>query len=231
MFDTLLFLLLIGLLFILFAPWLKKRFHEWQRHRKYSAIIQQIHALYQDTDPYLLSLQTRKQDSSLPNGAYGEISLCALLDLLKEIDFSPNDIFYDLGSGIGKTLLAVKLCYPTLNVQGIEIIPSLHHAALEKYQEFLTEKKSKAEDFAIKHHLDNFLEYNFSDANIIFINATGYTTVEIEALLPKLLNLAPSTKIIVTSKTLPAPAFEKTYQGMEKMSWGLTSTYIYEKKP
>lgn len=231
MLDIILLLLLACFMVVIFAPFAKKRFVEWQRQKKYLAIINDIHGLYKDIDPYQLSLQARIQNPALPDSlTYGEISLCALLDLLKEISFHENAIFYDLGSGIGKTLLAVKLCYPTLDVRGIEMLPTLHEAAITRYQAFLQAKHLTSSDLMITHLLDNFLVHNFSDANIIFINATGYTQVEIDELLPKLLNLKPSTKIIVTSKTLPDAIFERKYQGMEQMSWGLTSTYIYEKK-
>ena len=103
-------------------------------------------------------------------------------------------------------------------VKGIEILPELHALAKEKSQAF---------DLTLI--CDNLLNQSIVDANIVFINATGYDNPTWENILAKLLTLKPKTRIIITSKKLPEPTFISRYQGMEKMSWGLTSTYIYEK--
>lgn len=227
---TILAILLVAfLLFILFLPWIKQTIEDYFRAKKYLPILTTINTLYADADPFTLSLKARQQASLAPSFTYGEISLCALLDLLEKTRPQKNDTFYDLGSGCGKTLIAVKLRYPFLNVKGIECLPVLHTLAQEKLRccQQLLARSSKPLDITLL--CDNILNASIADATLVFINATGYDAPIWGSILEKLYTLNPKTRIIITSKILPEPMFKCCYQGMQRMSWGLTSTYIYEK--
>ena len=203
--------------------WLNQR-----RKTKYHAILKKLHTLYADTNTYEVAKQANRENSVSTEFVYGEIDPIALLDLLAKIH-PHQGVCYDLGSGDGKTLLAIKLCYPQLNVIGIEKIPQLHALAKNKYQAYLEQHKLNERDFSLTHHQQDILNFPFIYADILFINATAF-----EANWPQILiqlhQLKKGAKIILTTKTLPLDAFTKLYQGMEQMSWGLTSTYIYEKK-
>lgn len=200
---------------------LKPYYVTWQRQHRYDRIIHKIDHLYKHHNAFAIAKQASDglNDSSY---IYGEVTTSTLLDLLAILKPNANDIFYDLGSGVGKTLFAVKWRYPQISVNGIEKLPALH---------------AIAEQIAHKHTLHpitpicaDFLEWDFSDATIVFINATAYSGPLWNALLKKLWELKPHTKIIVTSKSLPEKGFIERYAGMEQMSWGLCSTYIYEKR-
>lgn len=222
------FALFISLL--MFFPIVKKIFLNWRRKKKYTQILKTLNALFADVNPFQISKEAR-QHIKVPTSDlhYGEIDTCALLDLMDIVKPSGQGLFYDLGSGSGKTALAVKLKHPTLVVKGIELVPALHAIAEQKLFEYLEKETLDAKRFGLSFICDNLLNQNFSDADIIFINATAYSANTWEQILYKLVQLKRGAKIIITSKTLPSPTFTKTYQGMELMSWGLTSTYIYEK--
>ncbi|MCS5711364.1 hypothetical protein [Candidatus Berkiella aquae] len=193
---------------------------EYLRQYRYRKILQRIAVLYQPHNPYLIA-QAAKTKHADENLTYGEIELCAFLDLLAQVNPTQQDILYDLGSGAGKTVIAAKLRYPALTVKGIERLEPLCRLAQVVTPPDITNV------YYINH---DFLEINFSDATLIFINATGFSHALWEPLMAKLVQLKPTTKIILTSKTLPETAFIQHYAGMEKMNWGLCSTYIYEKK-
>ena len=54
------------------------------------------------------------------------------IPLLEYIKPQPGDIFYDLGCGAGKPLLAASLAYPDLKVcKGIELLKGLSYIAEE----------------------------------------------------------------------------------------------------
>lgn len=219
-------LLLSSIGIILFFPWFKREFDNYSRKKAYLPILKKIQFLYQDVNPYELSLKARStQDPT--DLVYGEVSLCTLLDLMQKTLPKANERFYDLGSGDGKTLLTIKLRYPTLKVKGIELIPSLHQIAQLQAQRL--QQMDPKQSLDITPICDNFLNYSFHDADIVFINATGLSSELWSLLADKLSLLKPGSRIILTSKRLPSPTFREYYRGMEKMSWGLTSTYIYEK--
>lgn len=194
------------------------------RKIKYRRILHTIGELYHRDNPFMIAKAARPD--TLSDFYYGEIDLCAFLDLLAMTHPQPNAIFYDLGSGCGKTLFAAKLAYPRLEVRGIELVADLHALGSQKLVEYLSLNKK----FHLQFICDDLLQQDFTDANILFINATAYSVPTWEQINSKLLNLKTGTKIIITSKTLPQTHFIPYYSGMEQMSWGLTSTYIYVKR-
>lgn len=204
---------------------------QYLRKRKYRKILTEIDALYADINPFHLVKSANLASHNPDDFHYGEINLCAILDLLAIVRPQANDIFYDLGSGDGKVAFATKLGYPTLKVKGVELLPELFNVSNKILSDYLAQYSLRYEDFDVKFINDNFLSYPFiDDATIIFINATSYLGETWEQILLKLLTLKSKTKVIISSKVLPESHFIKHYQGMEHMSWGLTSTYIYEKK-
>jgi len=175
---------------------------------------------YQQDNPYLIA-KAAKEKHDNDSLTYGEIDTVALLDLLARLKPTAQDVFYDLGSGLGKAVFAAKFCHPQMRAIGIERQAELHDLA-EKIGH------SKAPPHA-KYICDDFLNVDISDATIILINATAFNGELWEALLAKLKALKPMTKIIITSKKLPSSDFIKRYGAMEKMNWGLCTTHIYEK--
>jgi hypothetical protein len=221
-------ILVMGLCIVLY-PIVKKISYRILRKRRYAEIIKELDALFLSINAFQLS-QAVRQDKMLESDfIYGEIDTCALLDLLDIIDPHPECVFYDLGSGVGKSSLAVKLRHPKMLVKGIELIHPLHVIAELKLKEYLDKKDLTHLEFGLHFICDNILNQNISDGDIIFINATAYSQSTWNQILYKLIHLKPGAMVIVTSKLLPTPAFTKKYQGMELMSWGLTSTYIFEK--
>lgn len=224
------YILVLIISLLIFFPFIRKIYLSWWRKKKYNQILQTLNFLFADINVFEISKTAREKIKAPSDDLYyGEIDTCALLDLMDIIKPAREDRFYDLGSGSGRASLAVKLKHPTLLVKGIELVPDLHAIAQQKLLTYLDKQALDAKQFGLSFICDNLLNQNFSDADIIFINATAYSLGTWEQILYKLVQLKRGAKIIITSKTLPSPTFVKKYQGMELMSWGLTSTYIYEK--
>lgn len=187
--------------------------------------------LYQNINAYELSIQDRKQ-TQLDNNdefIYGEILFSSFAELLSIVKPRANEKFYDLGCGSGKAIFTAALIYPELNCVGIEYIQSLHELCLklrEKYHALSPDSAHSPMEFIRA----NFLEYDFSDANIIFINATCLNQISWEILKTKFKQLQPRSRIIITSKTLESPEFRMIENGAYLMSWGRSSVYVYEKQ-
>jgi hypothetical protein len=214
--STVLIIALLGICY----RFANRYYLSYLRRHHYSRILQTVNAVYQQKNTHFLAQQAR-EDHSNDSFIYGEIDVCTLLDLLAYIKPTANDIFFDLGSGAGKALVATKLRYPNMKVVGIECLQPLHDFAEETGQ-----------SFPAPHALylnEDFLTADFSEATILLVNATAYSTATWKPLLTRLQALKSGTKIIVTSKKLPSTGFIQRYGAMEKMSWGLCTTRIYEK--
>jgi len=193
-----------------------------------------LNHLYNSTSGTMTSYRERKR-LGIDDDAfiYGEIEFLSFFTLLDLIKPKPYEVFYDLGSGAGKALFAVALYGNIEKVNGIELLPALYQLTQEKIKKasIMAQDNTKILENINKIHLinKNFPEVDFTDGNIIFINATCLSYPTWEALLKKFEQLKTGSRIIVTTKKIAHPAFQILYQGMTLMSWGINSVNIYIK--
>ena len=57
---------------------------------------------------------------------YGEIEFLPFIALLSLDKPDSKTVFYDLGSGIGKAVLACAMVYPVHKSVGVELLPELY---------------------------------------------------------------------------------------------------------
>jgi hypothetical protein len=65
---------------------------------------------------------------------YGEITYDSLQTLINDLDFGPQDIFVDLGSGVGKVVTQVYLNTPVKEALGYELADTRYNGALQARQ-------------------------------------------------------------------------------------------------
>lgn len=161
---------------------------------------------------------------------YGEVDILAFYLLLEKTQPRPGDIFYDLGSGSGKAVFTAAFYFDFSKACGIELLAPLFCSAQNRLQQAnqLLKPEHSTALASIQFIQDNFLNYNFQDANIIYIAATCLHESTWEKLINKLATLSPGTRIIVATKTIQNDKFTQTYQGVELMSWGLCPVTIYQ---
>lgn len=171
---------------------------------------------------------------------YGEILYDSLQTILDNEHFGPNDVFYDLGSGMGKVVTQVYLNTPVKKAVGVELSHTRHAGAMEMFKEL------KQTD-AYKERLRNgktrrvmafqekdFLKANIDDATIIYMCSTCFPPELLEKLLEKFEKINRLGLRIITLKELPdyqkyGFRFERRYD--LPMTWskpGNTSkVYVY----
>lgn len=167
---------------------------------------------------------------------YGEIDFLSFHNILEKTKPQPNELFYDLGSGAGKAVFAAALYFNFSKSCGIELLEPLH----EKASDTLNKTKSMAQSSLPEEEMaylkkcsdiefinDSFLNYDFSDANVLYVAATCLTDTTWESLVKKLANLKQGTRIIVATYTLQHDKFKLIYQGIQLMGWGLCPVKIY----
>lgn len=194
------------------------------KYIRINRINKQISQLYKDVNPYQISIQARKnlgmEDKNL---VYGEVKIITFLEILNDLSPAPDTIFYDLGSGCGKQVIAASLAFPFKKVVGVELLSELHEISLKKLSELnLNEQK-------ISFIKQNYFETDISDADIILINATCIDTENWQKLTEKLVEAKTTCKLCVITKRIKHEAFKLLSQNMELMSWGYATVRLYER--
>lgn len=223
-------LLLIGVILLFFPTWKRQiTLRRWRNSLNFGKHYLVYQQLYANVNGFALSKAARTKQDAMEY-VYGEIEFESFIALLSLCKPEPSTIFYDLGSGTGKAVLA---CIMVFNVQkscGIELFSSLHECALRQQQRLknIPDYQSKAE--RIEFRQDNLLEAQFGDAHLIFINATAFFG-ETWLTISKLVELVkPGTLIITTSKAFCSPLLTIIRVTQVKMSWGWVKAYIHQRQ-
>lgn len=168
---------------------------------------------------------------------YGEILYPSFNKIIDCMDINENDVFYDLGSGVGKSALQFFLKTPVKKVVAIEANKKRIEPGQKIYEQV---KKEFPEIFYNGRTLDcvesNFLNIDISDATIIYICSTCFDK-ELLADIGKIVDKCPNIKYLVS-----IPSVTYHYASIpcklpvEKVvdiecSWGHTKFYLYTPSP
>lgn len=222
-------LILVGFAIFWVVRWRRqaavKRWRNALALDKHQAVFQQ---LYADLNGFILS-QTARSGQDAIEYVYGEIDFESFIALVSLCTPNSSTLFYDLGSGIGKAVLACAMVFDIKKSCGIEFFPSLHQNAelqrqrLRKIPDYL-EKADR-----IEFRQGDFLEAQFNDASLIFINATAFFGETWLAISKHVEQVKPGTQVISTSKTLRSNLFITSKVTQVTMSWGIVDAFIQER--
>lgn len=226
-----LLLIVAGIITALHYPnWRRNR--QIQRWRQSLALDEHephYQALYADVNGFALSRSARCQQDDIAF-IYGEIKFNPFIALLSLCPIGPETVFYDLGSGTGKAVLACAMVFDIQKSCGIELFPELHQAA-EQQRLRLQQVPAyyrKASQCYFKQA--NFLDEVFDDASIIFINATAFFGDYWQTISHHLEQLKPGTFVISTSKAIQSSGFICEKVTSVEMSWGIVTAYIQRRR-
>ncbi len=231
-----LFLLIAGLVIIgIVAAVLHKYYQMWRIHLWMRSLKLQKHSPYfshvfYKVNGFQLSKKARAS-CDVTDYIYGEIEFIpfvALLALTKPISI---DIFYDLGSGTGKAVIACAMVFPIQKALGIELLEPLHQSACIQKEKLIQIKEYSYLTSKIEFDLGNFLDLDLTEATIIFINSTTLFQPTWGALCARLDTLPHLKTVITTSKPLISNRFKVERSTTVEMSWGIVDAYIHRIKP
>lgn len=159
----------------------------------------------------------------------GEILYESITKLIPSMRLTENDIFADLGSANGKIISQIFLTTPVKSAVGIEIVPELHHAAMQVSDRIKIElpefyENNRKMDFI---HGD-FLTTPLDSITVAIINATCFPPALLEK-LGKVINNTPSIRAVFSLRpliTLERLPFKKVIP--IECSWDSTLCYCYE---
>lgn len=137
-------------------------------------------------------------------------------------------VFYDLGSGIGNVAIACSLLGLFEKINGIEFIQPLHAQAVENRRNLA--KVSIGLVKKLNFVNESFLNYNFTDADVIFANHPTKDK-EVQGYLDSQFQLLKKDSIVIY--VIRYLDNDKNFQhiGSQRMqfSWGEPTVHFYRK--
>lgn len=187
--------------------------------------------------------------SEVRENTYGEVTPEGMMPLFEELKFdAENDIFLDIGSGLGNLVFYASFVKRARKAYGIEILLSRHNAQLEIRDDLAllgdaSWDPSSCQFVHTTHHDLNLcpgIETMLGESTIIFCNNLLFSPSSNTQCLTAIQNLATSAKYVVfTSPPLPRdskrnPAFLRlwrTFEAYDACSWCAKPLTYYVYRP
>jgi len=185
-------------------------------------------SLYENINGFSIPQEERDLVNKTSSATYGEIKYKSLKTILDDLKPTKKDIFYDLGSGVGKVAIQACLDYPFKKSVGIELSKTrLEHS--QKIRAQIKKDKKIEKSHNLFFHYQDITQANLSDASFIFTCSTCFPKNLMQTLTNKFAALKSGTKILTLKhlETHPKIKFIKEYN--LAMTWSKnTAVYLYK---
>ncbi|MHB1947755.1 MAG: class I SAM-dependent methyltransferase [Gammaproteobacteria bacterium] len=158
----------------------------------------------------------------------GEILYSSINKLFSIFPLNEQDVFVDLGSGIGKIVLQIFLTTPVKKAYGIEIVNESYQRALmaaQKIRKDLPDFYSEGRE--LHFLLGNFLENSLEGTTVALVNSICLNQ-KVVSELGKILNNTSSIHTVFTLRPMPTLKrlrFKRTIR--IECSWDTVLCYVY----
>lgn len=207
----------------------------WYKSTAVKQRLKLLDMLYRDVDGRATALAARDNNTKFQQEqfTYGEIIFVPFIALLELCQPIANEVYYDLGSGAGKSIFTAALFFEFKKLIGVEIIPELHQLS-EKVLHKFENQIATIQEFAHKKNTIHFLQQDLlnsdlTDADIVFINGTCFVGEHWDKIQQKLDFLKVGSRVMLTTKKLTSEKFTLQIFRICSMSWGDASVSIYQK--
>ena len=187
--------------------------------------------LYKGVDGFSASMGNRRRlQLHSKELTYGETTFNAMSTILEYVNPKPDDVFYDLGCGAGKAVIAAALLRDWKKLLGIEILEDVYTVAqgvlkqLEEYNQNLETPLPP-----VQFVNADLTTYDFSNGNVVYIASTCFDYDFMNNLAKRCERLASGSRIITLTKELNSPELHHANKMTMIMSWGDTTVHTYER--
>lgn len=226
---NLLFFIALGLVSFSTLSWrrqiIRKRWRKKLALDQHESIYNQ---LYTDVHDFVLSKAARVNHDAFEY-TYGHISFESYIALLSLCHPNSSTIFYDLGSGTGRAVIACTMVFNTKKSYGIELFSPLHECAQVQQHHLSNHLAYHQKASHIEFQCKDLLKTHFADATLLFISATAFLGQTWLSISKHMEHVKPGTLVITISKTLNSPLFKTNRSTLVIMSWGITKAFIQER--
>jgi len=157
---------------------------------------------------------------------YGEVEFVHMIPVLELCEVQAGQVFWDLGCGAGKCLVAAAMLYPQIQAsKGVEFLDRLYDLCKETVNQ-ANERKVGA-PISVVH--GDMLQVDWSDADLIYTSSICFPQELIDGMYEKAKLLKKGAKIITLKNFPPNEEFAIKFNLRVKMTWGRTGVYVLEK--
>lgn len=190
--------------------------------------------LYKEVNGRALSLEGReKMQLTSKSYVYGEVVFDSFVQLLRDANPPSGGIFCDCGSGAGKPAFVAHLAFDFKRCAGIEYVDNLYNASAQVLERYEKEVKptiaNEIGDRTINFYHGSFLDGDFSEVDLVFMNSTCFQEELMDALELNLNFMKPGAQVISLSKSLRSPKFQMYRQQMYEFTWGQATAFYHRK--
>ena len=172
---------------------------------------------------------TRKQSF-----VYGEIEYASFEATLRKIrdELRPGqDVFYDLGSGAGRPVVAAAVLFPFRACRGVELLAGLSRLAREakglvEAAEWTLGHARPAVEFYEGDITDLKFHDWTADGDVVLVNSTCFDDDLLKAVADLAEGLRPGAVVITFTRPLPSPLFTIVDEELHQMSWGGATVFV-----
>ncbi|CAD7926709.1 unnamed protein product [Amoebophrya sp. A120] len=157
----------------------------------------------------------KQTSTSGSSPTYGEITAEGLHTLFANVGkLDGSDVFYDLGSGVGRAVMRTYLNYNVKKAVGIEYSKTRHERALEGGETLLAHLRNDTtlsgatlsrlldgtKSFEFRHA--DFLQTNLSDATLIYTCSACFSPELLDMLHTKVVKECPKLRYLISVRRL-----------------------------
>ena len=145
---------------------------------------------------------------------YGEIDFTSFYRVLRDIPDWTNKrgVFYDLGSGTGRAVVAARVLCDFSVCKGIELLPGLHSEASSISQIYCKSSHCFSQYFGIstdmQFYSQSITEYDWEDGDVVFANSTCFSDFLMKSISEQAERVKKDTLFISFTKPLQSDQFE-----------------------
>lgn len=138
---------------------------------------------------------------------YGELTPVGVSRMLDYLQMNRQDVFYDLGSGVGRAVLQVSMTASIRKSAGIEIVEARNKAAKRVLS--ATRKQAWIKSRAVVFRQESLLETDLKDVTVVYVASTCFSGNFMTKIARKLINLQKAITLVSLRE------FERKHRGFD----------------
>ena len=185
---------------------------------------------------------------------YGDVPFLCMAEVLQVARPAPNGLLVDLGSGVGRGVVAAALISGCARCRGVELLPDLHQAACEPAKRFerlreLVVAGKQGDQLAgldlglmasaIELLCSDLFDVSCSGADVVFVCCVTWGAAIMQRLAEKLAaELSAGARVATVGQSLPsfvdlgnrngAVHFLETWRSVQLVEWGRECFFLHE---
>lgn len=163
---------------------------------------------------------------------YGEMTLETIICLLtRHVRPKEHAVFADIGSGIGKTIIAAAMSHSFTRLIGVEIFDALCQQSYQALNSFLSQTSISQSNTPIIDVMcsDFRVNHEWHTADVVFVNSTAFDELLMHDLSRCCEYLLLGSIVVTLTRRLSSPHFRLIEEARYPCSWGDADAFIHVK--